>query len=45
MWVLIKKLLFNDPKHRRAITTKLKKEQIKITEEIIELKETFVRDI
>ena len=40
------KLLLNNPKHRRTLITKLKKKkQIKLTEEINELKDTFVREI
>ena len=39
------KLLLNNPKHRRTLITKLKKKQIKITEELNELKETFARKI
>ena len=45
MRILRGKLLLINPKHRRTLITKLKKKQIKITEEKNELKETFAREI
>ena len=50
MRILRKKLLLNNPKHRRTLIIKLKtnkqtNKQKKITEETNELKETFARKI
>ena len=45
MRILRETLLLNKTKHGRTLIKKLKKEQIKITEQINELKEIFTREI
>ena len=47
MKILREKLLLNNPKNKRTLIIKLKKKakQMKITEKINELKETFAREI